>query len=292
MVVTRFAPSPTGALHLGHAYAALFAWRSAQAAGGRFVLRIEDLDTGRARSEHEQALFDDLRWLGLVWEDPPLHQSTRGAAYAAALDRLDAQGLLYPCFCTRKEIQDEIARAVSAPHLVRHGPDGPLYPGTCRALPAGERRARIAAGEAHALRLDVARAEAVAGALDWTDRGRGRQRAAPALFGDAVLARKDIGAAYHLAVVVDDAHQGITLVTRGEDLFAASHLHRLLQALLGLPVPEWHHHGLVVDAKGRRLAKRDNALSLATLRARGVSPDRVWSLAEARLGGGVSVEGL
>ncbi|MSO80286.1 MAG: tRNA glutamyl-Q(34) synthetase GluQRS [Alphaproteobacteria bacterium] len=290
--VTRFAPSPTGALHLGHAYAALFAWRAARHAGGRFVLRIEDLDTCRARAGHEQALFDDLRWLGLVWGEPPLHQSTRGAAYAAALDRLDAQGLLYPCFCTRKEIQDEIARAASAPHLVHHGPDGPLYPGTCRALPVGERRNRVAAGEAHALRLDVAHAESVAGPLDWIDRGRGRQRATPELFGDAVLARKDVGAAYHLAVVVDDAHQGITLVTRGEDLFAASHLHRLLQALLGLPVPEWHHHGLVVDAKGRRMAKRDNAAALAALRARGVSPDRVWLLAEARLGGGVSVEGL
>jgi len=289
--VTRFAPSPTGALHLGHAYAALFAWRAAQNAGGRFVLRIEDLDTGRARAEHERPMLDDLRWLGLAWDEPLLRQSTRGEAYAAALARLDGQGLLYPCFCTRREIQDEIARAGSAPHLVRHGPDGPLYPGTCRALPGDEGRARIAAVEAQALRLDIARAAAAAGPLDWLDRGRGRQRATPGLFGDVVLARKDVGAAYHLAVVVDDAHQGITLVTRGEDLFAASHLHRLLQALLGLPVPEWHHHGLVVDAAGRRLAKRDNALSLATLRDRRVSPDQVWSLAEARLGG-VSVEGL
>lgn len=289
--VTRFAPSPTGALHLGHAYAALFAWRAAREAGGRFVLRIEDLDTGRARAEHERPLLDDLRWLGLAWDEPPLRQSARSEAYAAALARLDGQGLLYPCFCTRREIQDEIARAGSAPHLVRHGPDGPLYPGICRALSGDEGRARIAAGEAHALRLDVARATAAAGPLSWTDRGKGPQRAIPGLFGDVVLARKDVGAAYHLAVVVDDAHQGITLVTRGEDLFAASHLHRLLQALLGLPVPEWHHHGLVVDAAGRRLAKRDNAQSLATLRERGVSPDQVWSLAEARLGG-VSVEGL
>ncbi|MBM3560974.1 MAG: tRNA glutamyl-Q(34) synthetase GluQRS [Alphaproteobacteria bacterium] len=290
--VTRFAPSPTGALHLGHAYAALFAWRTARAADGRFVLRIEDLDSGRVRAGHERAMLDDLGWLGLDWPEPALRQSARGDAYAAALERLDDQGLLYPCFCTRREIQDEIARAASAPHLVRHGPDGPLYPGTCRALPMDERRARTASGEPHALRLDVARAHIAAGPLDWIDRGRGRQRATPALFGDAVLARKDVGAAYHLAVVVDDAHQGITLVTRGEDLFAASHLHRLLQALLGLPVPDWHHHGLVVDATGRRLAKRDDALSLATLRARGATPADVWSLAETRLGGGVSVEGL
>ncbi|MGE0255265.1 MAG: tRNA glutamyl-Q(34) synthetase GluQRS [Alphaproteobacteria bacterium] len=290
--VTRFAPSPTGALHLGHAYAALFAWRAARAAGGRFVLRIEDLDTGRARAEHEQAMLDDLRWLGLDWPAPPLRQSTRGAAYNAALAALDARGLLYPCFCTRRDIQDEIARAASAPHLVRHGPDGPLYPGTCRALPAAERRARVAAGEPHALRLDVARAEAAAGPLDWVDRGRGRQRATPGLFGDVVLARKDIGAAYHLAVVVDDAYQEVTLVTRGEDLFAASHLHRLLQALLGLPVPEWHHHGLVCDHRGRRLAKRDDALALATLRQRGTTPEQAWSLAEARLGGALSVEGM
>ncbi len=276
--VTRFAPSPSGRLHLGHAHSALFA---ARAAGprGRFVLRMEDIDLGRCRPEFEAQIYEDLAWLGLSWEHPVLRQSERFAAYGAALRRLEARGLVYPCFCTRKEIAAEIAHADSAPH----GPDGPLYPGTCRHLDAGERARRLAAGQPHAWRLDSARARAAAaqslGTLTWYDRGKGVQRAEPELLGDAVLARKDVPTSYHLAVVVDDAEQGITLVTRGADLFHATHLHRLLQALLDLPVPQWHHHGLLTDPQGQRLAKRHESLSLAALRQAGRSPAEVRALA-------------
>ncbi len=272
-VVTRFAPSPTGLLHLGHAHAALFAWRAAR--GGRFLLRIEDVDLARCRREFEAAIEEDLAWLGLEWERPVRRQSDQMADYGAALGRLEAEGLLYPCFCTRKEIRDEIARAGRAPH----GPEGPLYPGTCRALAPAERQARVASGAPHALRLDVARAAARAGPLTWRDRGRGEIAADPASLGDAVLARKEVPASYHLTVTLDDALQGVTLVTRGTDLFHASHLHRLLQALLGLPVPEWHHHALLTDDAGERLAKRHDALSIRALRDAGKSPAEVRALA-------------
>ncbi len=275
--VTRFAPSPSGFLHLGHAHSALFAEARARAAGGRFLLRIEDIDIGRCRLEFEAALLADLAWLGLRWDAAPERQSERLETSRAALAALRARGLLYPCFCTRKEIQAEIARAASAPQ----GPDGPLYPGICRALGAAAGQERIAAGEAHALRLDMARALTLpeARGLTWQDRARGEQVAQPAQFGDVVLARKDIGTSYHLAVTLDDARQGVTLVTRGSDLFDASHLHRLLQALLGLPVPEWHHHRLVTDAAGRRLAKRDDDQSIRALKASGRSPEEVRGLA-------------
>jgi glutamyl-Q tRNA(Asp) synthetase len=268
--VTRFAPSPTGWLHLGHAYAALFAQE--KAAGGRFLIRLEDIDGTRARPEYEGAIFEDLAWLGLEWEVPVRRQSDHFEDYRAALAKLEALGVLYPCFCTRREIQEEIARAGNAPQ----GPDGPLYPGTCRNRDASERAQRMAAGEQYALRLDVAKAARfVEGYLEWTDRGRGVFTAQPAVFGDVVLARKDTPASYHLAVVVDDALQGITLVTRGEDLLEATHLHRLLQALLGLPVPEWWHHRLITDENGKRLAKRDDARSLRSLRAAGWTAERV-----------------
>jgi len=267
MPVTRFAPSPSGPLHLGHAYAALFAAEAA-GPGGRFLLRIEDLDQGRARAQYEEAIAEDLAWLGLAWPEPVLRQSTRGAAYAAALERLNELGLLYPCFCTRRQIREEIAASGQAPH----GPEGPLYPGTCRGLPAAEAAARLADGRPAAWRLDVGRAAGSLPPLFWHDRGRGRQPAEPGLLGDVVLARKDLGASYHLAVVVDDAHQEIDLVTRGEDLFPATHLHRLLQALLDLPEPQWWHHRLIADAEGKRLAKRSDALGLATLRAEGWTP--------------------
>ena len=270
-VITRFAPSPTGLLHLGHAHSALFAWWLAQTAGGRFLLRIEDIDQGRCRPEFEAAILEDLAWLGLTWEAAPRRQSDHLADYRCALDRLAAQGLLYPCFCTRKEIQAEIARAGSAPH----GPDGPLYPGICRALSAGERARRIARGEPHALRLDMTLAMAAAGPLTWEDLAAGPQQADPARFGDVVLARKDIATSYHLAVTLDDADQGVTLVTRGRDLFEASHVHRLLQALLDLPVPRWHHHDLLADDTGRRLAKRHDALSIRALRENGLTPAEV-----------------
>lgn len=266
---TRFAPSPSGQLHLGHAYSALFAARAAQ--DGRFLLRLEDIDRGRCRAEFETALLDDLAWLGLRWEEPPLRQSERFSAYRDALERLRALGLVYPCFCTRRAIAEEIARADSAPH----GPDGPLYPGLCRGLSDSERQERLAAGESHAWRLNVEQARQRSGLLTWLDLDEGEQVARPELLGDVVLARKDIPTSYHLAVVVDDAAQEITLVTRGVDLFHATHMHRLLQALLDLPVPRWHHHRLITDADGKRLAKRHDSLSLKALRAAGHSPAEV-----------------
>ncbi len=278
-IVTRFAPSPTGLLHLGHAHSALFAWTAARAAGGRFLLRIEDIDLSRSRPEYEAALMEDLAWLGLSWPQPVRRQSEHLADYHAALDRLSGQGLLYPCFCTRRDIADEIARSGAAPHMTPMGPDGPIYPGICRHLSAEERARRIAAGEAYALRLDVGKASALAGSLAWHDRGRGTIAATPEIFGDVVLARKDIATSYHLSVTVDDALQGVTLVTRGEDLLAATHLHRLLQALLVLPTPDYHHHGLITDAAGRRLAKRDDARSIRSLKEAGHSAGEVRSMA-------------
>lgn len=271
-VVTRFAPSPTGWLHLGHAYAALFAYEEARKSGGRFLIRLEDIDQTRVRPEYESALFGDLAWLGLEWEQPVRKQSEHFDDYRTALETLSSLGVLYPCFCTRKEIQDEIARAGQAPH----GPDGPLYPGICRGRSADEQRERIAAGQPYALRLDVAKAAAlVERDLFWEDLDRGTQKADPGVFGDVVLARKETPTSYHLAVVVDDALQGITLVTRGEDLFEATHLHRLLQELLSLPAPQWRHHRLITDERGKRLAKRDDAKSLRTLREQGSTPERI-----------------
>jgi glutamyl-Q tRNA(Asp) synthetase len=274
-VVTRFAPSPTGHLHLGHAHSALVGWHAARAAGGRFLLRIEDIDGTRCRAEFTAAILDDLAWLGLDWDGAVRVQSEHLADYRAALDRLAAQGLLYPCFCTRAAIKAELDRAAAAPH----GADGPLYPGTCRALAADQRAQRIAAGESFALRLDVAAALALTGPLWWEDDGTGRVAAEPASHGDVVLARKDAPTSYHLAVTVDDALQGVSLVTRGVDLFAATHVHRLLQALLRLPVPRYRHHPLLTDAQGRRLAKRDRALTLRALRAAGRSPEDVRAMA-------------
>lgn len=265
-VISRFAPSPTGRLHLGHAFSALCAHDLARAAGGRFLLRIEDIDPTRCRPEHVAGIIEDLRWLGIAWDEEPLFQSARLPLYAAALDQLRAVGLVYPCFCTRARIAAEIAASASAPH----GPDGPIYPGICRTLSAGDRAARIAAGDAHAWRLDIARAAAIAGPLDWHDARAGTIGATPSIHGDIVLARKDAPTSYHLAVTVDDAAQGITDVVRGQDLFAATHVHRLLQALLDLPVPRYHHHVLLLDDNGDRLAKRAGSPTLASMRADGV----------------------
>ena len=270
--VTRFAPSPTGYLHLGHAHAALFA-RAAAGEDGKFLLRIEDIDAGRRRPAFEAAIYEDLAWLGLRWEKGVRRQSEHMADYAKALETLDRAGLIYPCFCTRAEIRAEIARSGAAPH----GPDGPLYPGTCRGL--ADAKARVAAGESHALRLDMARAAAEAGPLAWRDRARGRIEARPGRFGDVVLARKDTPTSYHLAVTVDDHLQGIGLVTRGADLFEATHVHRLLQALLGLATPEYLHHRLITDGEGRRLAKRHDALAIRALRERGRTPGEVRAMA-------------
>jgi glutamyl-Q tRNA(Asp) synthetase len=270
---TRFAPSPTGFLHLGHAASACFA--ADCATGGRFLLRIEDIDQTRCRAEFVSALEEDLAWLGLVWQGPVRRQSRHLADYRRALDRLAAQDLLYPCFCTRTTIAREVVAMDGAPQ----GPDGPLYPGICRALAPGEREERIGQGEGYALRLKMDEAARRAGPLMWHDRAAGRQQARPEKFGDVVLARKDSPTSYHLAVTVDDALQGVTLVTRAIDLFPASHIHRLLQALLDLPVPEWHHHPLVTDQAGRRLAKRDGAPSIRCLREQGLTPAEVIGLA-------------
>ncbi len=282
VIVTRFAPSPTGYLHLGHAYSALDAWRAARAAGGRFLLRIEDIDLGRCREEFVAAILEDLAWLGLEWDGAVRRQSEHFADYRAALDKLAGAGLIYPCFCTRKAIAAEIARAGAAPQ----GEEDALYPGTCRDLSAQERARRIAAGESFALRLDVARAVAQTGPLGWDDDARGRIDAGPETLGDVVLARKDVPTSYHLAVAVDDALQGVTLVTRGADLFAATHIHRLLQALLGLPTPRYRHHRLLTDASGKRLAKRDQALTLRALRAAGRTPEEVRAIAEGEIAAG------
>ena len=270
-VVTRFAPSPTGPLHLGHAYAALFAARAAAEAGGRFLVRIEDIDSTRARPEFEAGILADLAWLGLAWEQPVRRQSEYMADYAGALKSLETMGLIYPCFCSRRAIRAEVRAAGEAPH----GALGQVYPGTCRRLDQSERRRRREAGQAFALRLDMARAAALAGRLRWRDRDLGVVEARPEAFGDVVLARKETPASYHLAVVIDDHLQGVTLVTRGADLVPATDVQRLLQALLGLTTPDYHHHRLITDDEGRRLAKRDKPLTLAALRESGCTPEEV-----------------
>jgi glutamyl-Q tRNA(Asp) synthetase len=258
-ITTRFAPSPTGFLHLGHAFSAWNAWRRADV----FRLRLEDIDATRCRPEFSAGIAEDLRWLGLDWDGCIRVQSEHLPEYRAAMDRLAARNLLYPCFCSRAEI----ARAQSAPHGGEI-----LYPGTCRGLSASERAERIAARCPYALRLDMAQALAQAGGRrEFFEEGTGWIPATPERFGDVVLARRDIPTSYHLCVVHDDAAQDITHVIRGEDLFEATHIHVLLQALLGLPTPVYAHHPLLRDASGRRLAKRDGAASLRALRESGVS---------------------
>lgn len=282
-ITTRFAPSPTGFLHLGHAHAALFAWRRARAAtAGRFLLRIEDIDPSRCRPEFSIAIQEDLAWLGLDWDGPIRTQSAHFPEYQAALDKLAARSLLYPCFCTRADIQCEIAASTTAPHTPpAWAPDGaPLYPGTCRHLPAPTRAARIATGHRFVLRLDMARALAtIATPLSFAEAGLGILPCHPEQFGDVVLARKDTPASYHLCVTHDDALQGVTLVTRGEDLKPATAIHRLLQTLLGWPAPSYAHHALLTDPTGRRLAKRDKAATLRDLRQAGTTPAEARALA-------------
>ncbi|EFL52970.1 Glutamyl/glutaminyl-tRNA synthetase, class Ic, catalytic domain [Solidesulfovibrio fructosivorans JJ]] len=271
MTVTRFAPSPTGFLHLGHAFSALTAFCAAREAGGRFLLRIEDIDPVRCKPAYTQKMLEDLHWLGLTWEEPVRVQSAHMAEYAAALGHLRARGLIYPCFCTRREIGE-----LAAPQ--ENDDVGPIYPGTCRNLSESERAARVRTHPC-VWRLDMARACAQAGELTWHDAARGEIRAAPARFGDVVLARKDVLTSYHLSVTVDDALQGVTLVTRGQDLFAATDIHRLLQALLDLPTPRYRHHPLLRDATGRRYAKRDKSLTLRALREAGKTPAEVRAMA-------------
>jgi len=277
--VTRFAPSPTGNLHLGHAYSALTAFGAAKSAGGRFLVRIEDIDLGRCRPDYETAILEDLAWLGVLWEAPIRRQSEHFSDYDSALQTLIAKGVVYRCFKTRKDILDEIA---SAPHLSAKGPDGPVF--TSAPLAADEERSRLAEGAPYAWRLSIGAArEALVSefaALNFVeqDMSGGNERvirATPEIFGDAVIARKDSGTSYHLASVHDDALQGVTHVIRGEDLRAAAHLHALLQALLGLPKPVYRHHAIITDDSGKRLAKRDQAATLRSLREGGVSPEEV-----------------
>ena len=250
--VTRFAPSPNGPLHLGHAYAAIAAHDLAEERGGRFLLRIEDIDGPRSRAELAEAFREDLGWLGLAYEEVP-PQSQRLGSYIAAAGRLGEADLIYPCTCTRSEIAEAATRM---------GPDGPVYPGTCKHRGLDSEREPV-------WRLDVEAAMARTGPLTWTDEIAGEQRAAPDTLGDVVLVRKGLPASYHLAATLDDAADGITLVARGADLFHATHIHRLLQALLGLPVPTWHHHDLLLDESGRKLAKRRGSPSLADRREAG-----------------------
>ncbi|MBA3512534.1 tRNA glutamyl-Q(34) synthetase GluQRS [Sphingomonas sp.] len=259
MLVTRFAPSPTGRLHLGHAYSAVVGHARARASGGQFLLRIEDLDPTRSRPEFVAGIEEDLRWLGLEWDGEPIVQSRRTSHYAAALDRLKERGLVYPCFCTRADI----AASLTAPH----GDAGSSYPGTCRGLPDDlDRRASTP----HSWRLDCARALEVSGPPGWTEDDGRRFTADSSDIGDAILARKDAPASYHLACVTDDAASGVTLVVRGADLAPSTPIQRLLQALLDLPEPAYLHHPLVTHSDGRRLAKRDLAPTLAAMRESGV----------------------
>lgn len=271
--ITRFAPSPTGDLHLGHAYAAKVAHDLARESGGRFLLRQEDIDSGRVKPEFYRHIKEDLEWLGLRWDGEILTQSARRTAYDSALEKLKTMDLAYPCFCTRKDIQ----AALSAPH----GSDTAIYPGTCRTLSASETHDRIAAGEAHAWRFHAEKAARIHGDLSFLDLRFGEIRVDPSVNGDAVLARKDIGTAYHLAVVVDDDFQEITHVTRGEDLLGATHIHRQLQVALGYRVPLYLHHPLVRDKHGTRLAKRDAARSIRNLREQGLSPAEVFAMLQA-----------
>jgi len=320
VIVSRFAPSPTGRLHLGHAFSAVRAHGLARDKGGQFLLRIEDIDGTRSREEFVAGIEEDLAWLGLTWDGPVIRQSARMNVYAEALEKLQAMGLVYPCFCTRAEI----AASASAPQ----GPEGPVYPGTCRGLSDAERAMRM--GEPHCWRLDMERAlEACApsplvgegagrlghqpeaarhptlfqpvrlsdhppdghqngrtpikgeGFLKWHDEFAGWVQADPASAGDVVLARKETPTSYHLAVTIDDAAQGVTDVVRGVDLFEATHVHRLLQALLGLPTPEYHHHPLLIGPDGKRLAKRNGARPLADLRAERVDPTQLLAALRA-----------
>jgi glutamyl-Q tRNA(Asp) synthetase len=276
--IFRFAPSPNGYLHLGHALSALINADAAALSHGRLLLRIEDIDPARCRPEYEAAIYEDLAWLGFRSEEPVRRQSGHLALYSAGLGRLKAQGLLYPCFCTRQEIARSVAR-LGAGHPNLHDPDGaPLYPGTCRKLDSAEAQRRVAAGEQHTWRLKVAEASRTAGPLSWREHTASEPDSAfatvpadPAIWGDVILARRDAPASYHLAVVVDDAEQGVTRVVRGEDLRPATAIHRLLQSRLGLPEPGYHHHRLILDEEGRKLSKSIASTSLRALRQAGAT---------------------
>lgn len=282
IMLTRFAPSPTGDLHLGHAYSAVLAHDVARRAGGQFRIRFDDIDGSRSREEFVGAALADLAWLGIGWDGDPLRQSARLGDYAAALDHLRARGLVYPCFCTRADI----AASLSAPH----GPSGAIYPGTCRDLPDSIREDHLVS-RPHCWRLAMARAVAEVGEIGWEEVGQGMRVADPAAHGDIVLARKDAPASYHLASTIDDAMMGVTHVVRGADLIASTDVHRLLQALFGLPTPLYRHHTIVCGPDDKRLAKRDAAASLASLRAAGIDGTALAAdLAAGRLPAGYSLQ--
>lgn len=270
MIVTRFAPSPTGRLHLGHAFAARFAHDRARENNGKFLLRIEDIDPVRCKPEFIDGILEDLDWLGLKWDQQPILQSERLDFYADALQKLKDKGVLYPCVCTRKEIESEIARMGHAPHAGETA----VYPGTCRG-----KHLDLSRFDRWSWRLDIEKSlRQIGESLFFVDESRGRVKANPAIFGDIILARKETPASYHLCSVLDDAAQGVTLVTRGEDLFDSTHVHRLLQALLGLDTPLYHHHRLISDAEGRRLAKRDQSVTIKFLREKGLNPAEIFEM--------------
>lgn len=271
--ITRFAPSPTGLLHLGHVYSASLAMQAAKDTGGKFLLRLEDIDTGRCRPEFEQRIYEDLSWLGFKWEEPVRRQSEHMEDYAALISKLNDHDLIYPCFCSRKEIAAEIARSNAAPH----GPEGLVYPGICKGLTESERQGNFGLGKPYALRLNMVNAIAD---LDLTtlrfhEQDKGYIQCDPLPFGDIVLARKETPTSYHLSVTFDDAIQGVNHIIRGQDLFPSTHIHRLLQALLELPTPSYYHHGLISDGKGRRLSKRDKDATIKSLREQGYQPEDV-----------------
>jgi glutamyl-Q tRNA(Asp) synthetase len=270
MIITRFAPSPTGLLHLGHAYSALMVYESIQD-GGVFLLRIEDIDHGRCRPEYEAAILEDLHWLGIRWQKPLRRQSEQMADYRQALAQLTGQGILYPCFCSRTEMATERSRL----GVSKSGPDGPLYSGYCRNLDSARKGELLARKKPFALRLDMGQAIARVGQLTWTDRHQGLIVASPEIFGDVVLARKDVPTSYHLSATLDDHLQGVNLVIRGQDLFFATHIHRLLQALLGLSTPTYQHHRLLLDDDGQKFAKRNRSLTLQELRSNGVTAEQI-----------------
>jgi glutamyl-Q tRNA(Asp) synthetase len=275
IVRTRFAPSPTGRLHLGHAWAARVALSLARdSPGGQFLLRHEDIDHERVRPEFYAGIEEDLKWLEFHWDGEPLRQTSRVEAYEIALESLRNRDLIYPCFCTRREIQEELVRMIAAPQDIGNQ----IYPGICRGLNLDERWEKLRSGISHAWRLDSRKVSNLTGPLSFRDLRFGEIQVNPDLLGDVVLARKDIGSAYHLAVVVDDAFQKITHVTRGEDLLPSTHVHRLLQSILNLPEPIYLHHSLMLDEDGKRLAKRRDSLSISALREKGMSPTEVLSL--------------
>ena len=283
--VFRFAPSPNGYLHLGHALSAALNADMAKAAGGQLLLRIEDIDQARCRPEFETAIYEDLEWIGLHWEKPVRRQSENWDDYRGALTRLEAMGLIYPSFESRSEIARQVADREAQSSWPRDPDGAPLYPGNAKIIPPDERNRRMESGEPYALRLDMQAALKHVGALDWQEFGEGpvgetgTVAANPAMWGDVILARKEVPTSYHLSVVVDDAAQGVTDVVRGRDLFHATAVHRLLQALLGLPQPRYHHHQLVLDADGSKLSKSTRATGLRELRVRGAAPADIRRLA-------------